>query len=154
MTFPKLAFRTLRVATATLALTLGAAACGDDDGGPDEPEPAVQTMRLTVGGTAYDFTTANTPTIPLRTNTATAVSAQFLRSNGQPETLVTAEQFELRVRATAASDLTFTRTGAFTGTLTTTRPAGQTFSGSAELFHLGEQHPDFGPRTFSVTVTQ
>ena len=153
MTFPMLTFRTLRVATATLALTLGAAACGDDDGGPEEPEPQVQTMRLTVGSTTYDFTTSSTPTISLRANTATTVSAQFLLANGQPEPLVTADVFELRIMPTAASDLTFTRTGAFTGTLTTTRAAGQSFSASAALFHREEQHEDFGPRPFSVTVT-
>ena len=153
MTLPKLSFRTLRVGAAALALTLGAAACGDDDGGPEEPEPQVQTMRLTVGGTAYDFTTSSTPTISLRANTATTVSAQFLLANGQPEPLVTADVFELRIAPTTASDLTFTRTGAFTGTLTTTRAAGQTFSASAALFHRGDAHNDFGPRTFSVTVT-
>ena len=153
MTFPKLSFRTLRVGTAALALTLGAAACGDDDGGPEEPEPQVQTMRLTVGGTAYDFTTSSTPTIPLRANTATTVTAQFLLANGQPEPLVTAEVFELRIAPTAASDLTFTRTGAFAGTLTTGRAAGQSFSASAALYHRGDDHNDFGPRTFSVNVT-
>ena len=153
MTFPKLTFRTLRVGTAALALTLGAAACGDDDGGPEEPEPKVQTMRLTVGGTPYDFTGTTNPTIALRANTATTVTAQFLLANGQPEPLVTAETFELRIAPTTASDLTFTRTGAFTGTLTTSRAAGQTFSASAELYHRIEQHEDFGPRTFSVTVT-
>ena len=153
MTFPKLTFRTLRVGAAALALTLGAAACGDDDGGPEEPEPQVQTMRLTVGGTAYDFTPSTTPTISLRANTATAVTAQFLLANGQPEPLVTAEVFEVRITPTTASDLTFTRTGAFAGTLTTTRAAGQTFSASAALYHRGDDHNDFGPRPFSVTVT-
>lgn len=45
---------------------------------------------------------------------------------------MTAETFELRIAPTTASDPTFTRTGAFTGTLTTTRTAGQTFSAYEE----------------------
>ena len=148
-------FSTSRIFTAgtLLALTM-AVGCSSE---PTEEEPEVETMRLvieTTTGLQIGLTTVNfaggtcTPSpssVTIPTAGAT-VTASFLRADGTPETIVTADEFELQVTPAGR----FTRTGAFTGTI-----AGGT-AGSASLgfalLHKIEQHEDFGPCNLTVTV--
>jgi hypothetical protein len=136
-----------------LALTLGlvVASCGSDPV-DEEPEPEVATMRLTIGSQTYDVDdsgnlTGGPITIPVG---STSVSAQFLRADDTPEPLVTSDVFELRIEPADAAIADFTRGGAFNGTLVGIA-AGSTTMDFA-LFHLDEQHEDFGPFPLSVTV--
>ena len=64
-----------------------------------------------------------------------------VRANGEVETLVSAAEFELRLEGLNTAIATFTRTGAFTGTLTGV--AVGTDAVTVELFHTGEGHADF-----------
>jgi hypothetical protein len=136
---------TLAVA-AVAALTVVAAGCGGDDHDDDEPEFA--TMRITIGGTVVDFAGTCTPSVAQVTIPAAGaqVSASFLRADNSPDPVVTADKFELRVGPASR----FTRTGAFTGTLSggAAGAAQVTFS----LFHKVEQHEDFGPCSLTVVV--
>jgi hypothetical protein len=121
------------------------AACGGDE---EEDEPAVETMRLVIGATTVNFTSAcaaNPASVTIPTGGA-AVTASFLRSDGSPETLVNETEFEVSVEPAAR----FTRTSAFAGTLS----GGA--AGSAQLtfalYHKIEQHEDFGPCSLTVQV--
>lgn len=138
-------------ARALLTLTLGlvVASCGDDPVA-EEGEPEVATMRLTVGSqtinVADDGTVTGGPiTIPVG---STAISAQFLLASGQPEPLVKPDVFQLTVSSDNAGVASFTRGGAFNGSLVG-GAKGTTILRFA-LFHIEEGHEDFGP--FPVTV--
>lgn len=138
-----------------LALALvasAAAACDDDDpAGPDEDEPEVATMRLTVGASTVNVAENGTVTGgPLVFTSGAAVTAQFLRADGTPDPIANGAEFRLEVVPTTPANLTFARTGPFTGTLTSTIAAGQQTTATFSLFHVEEQHNDFGP--FPVTL--
>lgn len=143
----------LHVAPAVLALVCAGltAACGDDE----LDEPQVQTIRLVVGTGASAVTynidrgTGLTGNIVIG-RTATPVTATFLRANGQGEPLVTAAEFELRLEDLNPAIATFTRTGAFTGTLTGV--AVGTDAVTVQLYHTVDMHPDFGPRSVNLQV--
>jgi hypothetical protein len=133
-------------AAAAVALAGFTAGCGDDD----IAEPDVQTIRLVVGANTYDIDAgAVVPVTIMIGRTANAVSATFLRPNGQPETLVNATEFELRLDG-LSNIATFTRTGAFTGTLTGVT-VGTDTDVAVRLFHLEEMHADF-EKTVTVQV--
>ncbi len=140
-------FSTSRIFTTgtLLALTM-AVGCSSE---PTEEEPEVETMRLVIGTTTVNFAGGTCTPSPSSVTIPTAgatVTASFLRADGTPETIVTADEFELQVTPAGR----FTRTGAFTGTI-----AGGT-AGSASLgfalLHKIEQHEDFGPCNLTVTV--
>ncbi len=129
------------------ALALGAVLSCSDSTGPDD-EPDVATMRVTIGATPVSFTGGCTPSVASVTIPAVgaSVTGEFLRADGSPDPAVTAAEFQLRVIPEAR----FTRTGAFTGTLSggTAGQAQVSFS----LFHVEEQHDDFGPCSLTVIV--
>jgi len=135
---------------AILALGLPAASC-DDETAPEE-EPEVATMRLIVGAqtvnVADDGTVTGGPIIIPVGNTA--ISAAFLRADGTAEPLVTADVFRLDVASDNAGIASFTRGGSFNGNLVGAA-AGSTIL-RFSLFHLEEQHEDFGPFPVAVTV--
>ena len=122
------------------------AGCGNDDDHDHEPE--VETMRVVIGGTTVNFTGAtctpsvNSVTIP---TTGATVTATFLDHDGDLLTL-DANEFRLNVEPAGR----FTRSGAFGGTLRGGTPG--TASISFALFHIEEQHTDFGPCSVSVVV--
>jgi hypothetical protein len=135
-------------------LLLVTAAC-DDDTTAVEEEPEVATMRLVVGAqtinVADDGTVTGGPmTLVVGANTVTAT---FLGANGQPEPLVTTAEFQLNVEVLGGAPITFQRSAsnAFSGTLTATA-AGQGRQLRFSLFHIEEQHEDFGPFTVTVNV--
>jgi hypothetical protein len=135
---------------AILALGLPAASC-DDETAPEE-EPEVATMRLTVGAqtvnVADDGTVTGGPIVIAQGNTA--ISAAFLRADGTADPLVTADVFRLDIESDNAGIASFVRGGSFSGSLVGAA-AGSTIL-RFSLFHLEEQHEDFGPFPVAVTV--
>lgn len=142
-----------RVALVTLAAaTLLVAACSDSTD-PDDQENEVVTMRLTVGTQVVNVSDNGTVTggplvLAVGANTITAA---FLKANGQPDEHVVPAEYQLNVVIDGGAPITFTRstTNPFSGTLT----ASATVTGATlqfSLYHLEEDHDDFGP--FPVTV--
>lgn len=132
-----------------LLLSLVATACKESTD-PGEEEPEVASVRLTVG--ASTVTVAENGAVtggPLRITTADQpLSAVFLTADGSVESLVTSDEFRLDVAG--GTGVTFTRTGPFAGTMRGT--AGTTTSVNVSLFHLIENHADFGPFPVPVQV--
>lgn len=124
-------------------------ACDDDPVEPEDPADEIATIRLAIGAQTVDMTDSNSPsvTIPRQAN---AVAVTFLDAAGStlPNSLFS--DFEIRLVSENAARLTFTRTGAFTGTLTGLSAGAAVIQVS--LFHLEEGHEDFGPRPLAVTV--
>ena len=130
------------------------AACDDDPAEAiDDPAEAIATIQLTVGASTVTLNTSGTVIAgpsPIVIPTGTQnVTATFLNDAGAS---VNAElgEFELRLTPANASLLTFSRTGAFTATLTGVA-AGST-SLDFVLWHNVEQHEDLGPWPVLVTV--
>ena len=141
-----------------LATTLSAlAACGDDDPVEPDDEPEVQTMTLAAGTTTltFDKTTGGPTgtgilTIPAGTTTITAT---FRKADGSIETLVTGDEFDVRIRPATGTPFTWTPNTSLGGTLVTSGvTTGQTIASSVDLFHRAEQHADFGPYNFQIRI--
>ncbi|MSR03563.1 MAG: hypothetical protein EXR94_12620 [Gemmatimonadetes bacterium] len=132
-------------AAAIAALTL-AAGCSSE---PEEMEPEVETMRVTIGTTVINFSGGTCTPVPASATIpagGAAVSATFLKADGSPETIVTDQEFELKVEPAGR----FTRASAFAGTLS--GGAAGTTAVTFALFHKIEQHEDFGPCSLPITV--
>ncbi|MGQ0813717.1 MAG: hypothetical protein ACT4O1_04560 [Gemmatimonadota bacterium] len=133
-----------------LALTLFAGAC-DDDPVDEGDEPNVGIVRLTVGTQTVTWTKATGAVtggpIVLTANTNVAVTAAFLLANGNSDPVVTAAEFRLEVEP-ASSNVTFTSTGAFTGTLRGAT-AGTT-TANFQLHHIPAGHDEMD---FNVSIT-
>jgi hypothetical protein len=139
-----------------IAITLLAAvptltACSKDDDHDDEPEVAF--IELTIGATTIRVDEGGNVTggpVSIARDTDVAVTARFLRANGQPDPLVTADEFRLTGEPVNPGGITFTSTAAFTGTLRGLQAGihGVRFG----LLHVAENHTDFGPLTVSITV--
>lgn len=139
-----------RVALALIAAT-AFVACDDDPVEPD-PEPEVASVRLTVGATSVTITTTSSPTLDVASG-SNAVTAEWLKADGSVESLVTDAEFELRINQVTGTNLTWTATGARSGTLAVSGlAAGASTAAQVRLFHTVEQHEDFGPITFTVRV--
>lgn len=142
----------LRLFAAVIA-ALALAACSDSTD-PGDPEPEVAEMVVTIDGTAYTAGASGFGAqIASVGGDAVAVSAAFLNDEGDPDPAVTGADFQLSVAGNAdggplPAGVTFTRTGAFTGTLTV--PEGETATIFLGLFHVEEEHDDFGPFPLSV----
>lgn len=123
------------------------AGCGDEDDDHDH-EPDVETMRVVIGGTTVNFSGAtcspsvSSVTIP---TAGAAVTATFLDDDGAVLDIHD-DEFRLEVEPAAR----FTRSGAFSGNLS--GGAAGAANISFALYHLEEQHTDFGPCTVSVVV--
>ena len=105
------------------------------------------TITETIGGQQVNITegAGGSVTIPLG---ATAVSATFLDADG--ETLDLGSAFELRLNSTNTARVTFTRSGPFAGTLNGLTAGNAVVE--VVLWHIEEQHEDFGPQNLTVTV--
>ncbi|HUF67413.1 MAG TPA: hypothetical protein VMM79_02085 [Longimicrobiales bacterium] len=124
-------------------------ACGDSTG-PDDHEEIPHEVRLTVGSQVITINedgvvTGGPITIPVGSTNITAV---FLDDEGDVIGDLSADEYELQVTSDNAAVASFNRTSAFAGSLVGGM-AGQTVL-RFSLFHLEEQHEDFGP--FPVTV--
>ena len=135
---------------ALVALALGtAAACGDDAAGPDDPGAGLATIRLTIGGMTVNLTAGGAGAAVDIPQGNTPVSAVFLDAGGGEVALDVAE-FELRIVSSNTTRLRFVRLGAFTGTLEASELG--TIALQVSLFHLDDDHADFGPQNLTVTV--
>jgi hypothetical protein len=145
------------VALIAAAFALSLAACKDDATGADDHdhEPEIEEMRLSIAGQVITVSDNGTvsPAGPIILPVGTSsVSAQFLDHDGQPDDHVTAAEFQLNVLPATGAPVSFTRstTNPFAGTLTATTAAENVVI-RFSLFHIEEQHNDFGP--FPVTFS-
>jgi hypothetical protein len=152
MQFAKRFFRRGLHALAVAALVSSIAACDGDSTGTED-EPNVASVRVTVGAQTVTISNNGTQTGTLTVPQGnSAVTVAWLRPNGTVESLVTSDEFNVRMTAAAGtSGVTFTSSGAFGGTLNATS-AGQKVL-RLSLFHLEEQHEDFGPLNLTLTVS-
>lgn len=131
-----------------LAAALVMAGCKED---ADE-EPDIATLRIMAGTQTITISDNGTVTggpLTVTVGTARAITATALKADGMPETRVTDAEFRLDVTP-GAGTLTFTRTGPFAGNLNASAAGSTTIS--VQLFHIIENHPDFGPFNVPVTV--
>jgi hypothetical protein len=145
LTLPRL----LAVGAMLSALVIGAA-CSEDE---VEAEPEVATLRLLIGtnDTVLVSDNGTVTSGPIAISANTTISAQWLKADGTPETIVTDAVFQLNVIPANSGVVTFTRTSAFAGTLNRVSAGSTTIQFS--LFHIAEGHEDFGPFPVSITVT-
>lgn len=146
------------LAAALAATMLGA--CSDNSGPDDHEEPEVTAMVVEVDGVEHTVTLAGggfTPATATLDGTTAALVATFLNAEGEldPAVLEHAEDFELSVAGSASggalpAGVTFTRTEPFEGTLTV--PAGETVTVFFGLYHIEEEHDDFGPYPLQITA--
>ena len=138
-------------------LALGACGAGQTD--PVDTEPDVTTMvlhfdqdvpfRATASGFQTQLFNIDEPGFTIQT-------ADFLRLNGEPETMITIENFRLNVAGDSdggplPTGVVFTRSGPFAGTVSGIGP-GQSVLVYFSLHHVLPNHEDFGP--FALTVVR
>lgn len=149
--------RALRLGAAVAAISF-ATACDDDD--PLEPgeEPNVEIMQLTLGAQGPIGPQVVTVRLggvvtggPIRLGLGPrTVTATFFRADGSADPNVNSTSYELSVAGLNTNVATFSRTGAFTGTLIGV--SNGTTAGRFGLYHRAEMHDDFGPFPVSITV--
>ena len=127
------------------------AACNDDDPAAPEEEPEIGSVRLTVGANSVTISTTQSPTLTVASG-SNAVTAEWFKPDGSVETLVTDADFELRIAQASGTNLTWTATGARSGTLAVSGlAAGASTAARVSLFHKGEGHTEVD-LNFSVRV--
>ena len=124
-----------------VALAAGLLACDDNDDPPLD-ESKIATIRLTVG--TQTITIDENCVVsggPIRISTGTTpVAASFLLANGTPDPIVTSADFQMNFTIANTGLASFTRTGAFNGTLTR-GTAGNT-TATVALFHFEDDDDD------------
>lgn len=136
-----------------VAVALAALVAGTGCKKEEEAEPDVASVTLTVGSQTITINSTGTVTggpIVFTRPTAPTISASFRNAAGTPDPVAHGGDFEMGVVSAATGTLTFTRTAAFTGTLTGVAAGSTTIAVS--LFHIAEAHDDFGPFNVPVTV--
>lgn len=144
--------RTLSVAALAAVATL--AACDEAALSPDG-EPRVESMRVVIGGQTVTISPAGVTGGPIQLSVgANSISASFLGDDGLPDPNVSAAEFQLNVEVLGGAPISFQRSGSnpFAGTLAATGPV-QGAQLRFSLFHIEEQHPDFGPFTVSANAS-
>jgi hypothetical protein len=150
----RLTASTMLLASALLSGALAGCNSSTDAGGL---EPDVSRMVITVGdvgspGKDFPATDATngfagaTADVPLG---LVHVSASFFRANGTRESNVTEGDFQLRAASSASGQplpagISFERSGAFSGSVTGLAE-GQTVTIYFSLYHVSQEHTDFGP---------
>jgi hypothetical protein len=137
---------------AVLVLVPLMASCTDDEEPlvSNDPGDAIAIIRLTIGQTTVDVTSSGASRDVDVPRGATTLAATFINNNGTTVTLPSATTYALDVVSSNTGRLTFTRTGAFTGTLNGVLSGAATIS--VNLVHGSHSH--VGPRTVNVTVLQ
>lgn len=131
------------------AMIIGGCATGTDQ---EATEPLVDKMIIKIDELEFSATRdlggfgGAIAVVPLGTFNFTA---SFYRRDGSRETVVTSDDFEVRVASDNSGSplptgITFERTGAFTGTITGLADA-QELRVYFRLQHKSENHTDFGP---------
>jgi hypothetical protein len=104
-------------------------------------------MRLVIGGQTVTVSPGSVTGGPIQVSVgANSVSATFLGDDGLPDPNVSAAEYQLNIAVLGGAPIAFQRSSGspFSGTLT----ASGTVQGaqlSVSLFHVEEQHHDFGP---------
>jgi len=137
-------------------LAIGACDAGQTD--PVATEPDVATMILNLNQDVDYTATANgfqLQTLTIDNLGFTINSAEFLKPDGSPETVINIEDFRLGVAGDAnggplPSGVTFTRSGPFAGSVAGIQE-GQTILVYFTLSHTELEHEDFGPVALTVT---
>ncbi len=135
---------------AVIILAAAFAGCKKDEA---EAEPDVNSLTLMVG--SQSVTVSNNGTVTggpiLITRPATpTITATFKNSAGVMDPIAHGGNFQMNVTSANTGLLTFTRTSAFVGTLSTTATGSTQITIS--LFHIAEGHDDFGPFPVPVTI--
>jgi hypothetical protein len=128
-------------------------ACISQIGGAVDPEASVSSVRLTVGSQTMTVSSTGAVAGGLITITrpaTPAISASFLNAAGAQDPVAHGGNFQLNATSADTATLTFTRTSAFSGTLTGVA-AGST-NLNVSLFHVTGGDNDFGPFAVPVTV--
>ena len=143
------------LATATI-LT----ACDDDEPGPDQ-EPAVQSMRLTVGTQSVTINAQGQCTgCPLVLHNGATVIATFLAANGEPDPVAvqgagTAARYRVEVTIpnnTIGLAFTLNATQSFRGAIAATGVTATPLNLSFKLRDVQETEDEFGPFNVATTV--
>lgn len=141
-------FRSARRAALLVASVFAFAACTDDDHGH---EGEVDFMRVTVGAQELMVNATGVVTngpIILTSGEVTDISVEFLDADMDDALAEHADEYQ--VNLTAPANVTFARTGPFSGTLT--GGTAGSYNVQFSLFHVEENHEDFGPFNVPVTV--
>lgn len=136
---------------AILAVTaLALAACTATDEGI---EAEVEFMQVTVGATTVTVNSTGSITggpISMTALTDESVTVEFLDAGMADALGEHADDYQVNI--TTPAQLTFTRTGPFSGTLVSTSATPGTYNIQVSLFHIPESHADFGAFGIPVTV--
>jgi hypothetical protein len=141
--------RSVRRAALVAVAALAVGACSEDE---HDHEAEVDFMRVTVGAQQVMVNSTGAVTggpISVTSGAATAVTVAFLDADMADALAEHADDYQANIAVPAG--MTFTRTGPFTGTLTGS--VAGTSNVSFTLFHIEENHEDFGPFNVPVTVT-
>lgn len=144
-----LSFRSARRAALVAVAALAMGACSEDE---HDHEVEVDFMRITAGAQQVMVNSTGAVTggpIALVRNASTNITVAFLDAAMADALDDHADDFQVNI--TTPAGVTFTRTGPFTGTLVATTAG--TYSVGFSLFHIEENHEDFGPFNVSVNVT-
>jgi hypothetical protein len=137
-------------------LALGACDAGQTDPTDQEPEIATMVMEVNQG---VEFTATSSgfslQTLVLDNIGFTISSAEFLRADGNPETVINLEDFRLAVAGDAdggplPEGVVFTRSGPFSGSVSGIQE-GQSLQVFISLYHIEPEHEDFGPVALTVS---
>lgn len=132
---------------AVAALAMGACSVHDHD-----HEVEVDFMRITVGAQQVMVNSTGAVTggpIALVRGASTPITVAFLNTAMADALDDHADDFQVNV--TTPAGVTFTRTGPFTGTFSA--PTAGSYSVGFSLYHIEEDHEDFGPFNVAVAVT-
>jgi hypothetical protein len=136
---------------ALLLLVPTLSACDDDEEVEVDPADALAFVELTMGGVTLRLNESGNPVsggpLIVAVGATLPITARVLDEDGN-DINSTLDDFELR--GTSPTGVTFASTGDFTGTITgVTAGAGNI---RFELFHVVEQHADWGPHDVAITV--
>jgi hypothetical protein len=136
---------------ALLLLVPTFSSCNDDDEVEEDPADAIEFVELTMGGVTLRLNlqggVVSGGPLTVAVGAALPITARFLDEDGN-DINSTLGDFELR--GTEPTRVTFASTGDFTGTITgVTAGAGNI---KFALFHVIEQHEDWGPHDVAITV--
>lgn len=126
------------------------AACAEDSDPIDSGDPAdaITMIRLTIGSQTVDITEAGANRAVDVPRGSTPVTATFYNQGGGEVLLSSSSTYAINLVSQNTGRLTFTRTGAFTGTF----GGIQTGAVIVAVSLLHGDHEDFGPRNVTINV--
>jgi hypothetical protein len=140
--------KVLRRVAIAASIVFAATLTACNDSTDPEPEPEVETLRLTRGTQVVniDVSTGVCTGCPLILSNGAVVTARFLAADGDDDPIATPGDFRLNVVIpTNTVGLAFTSNQAnlFSGSFTATGTTATPFNVNFELFHIEENHDEF-----------